>query len=96
MTGREDPMTKTVKPQPLLNPGPGAYQADVGGFELINRTMQSAKSVQQYGLDKFGIAVVKPSTSFASKVQRFQDKNFIEKQRLPGPGSYDGASKTET
>jgi len=25
MTGREDPMTKTVKPQPLLNPGPGAY-----------------------------------------------------------------------
>ena len=64
-------MTKTVKPQPLLNPGPGAYQADAGGFEQINRTMQSAKSVQQYGLDKFGIAVVKPSTSFASKVQRF-------------------------
>lgn len=58
--------------------------------------MQSAKSVQQYGLDKFGIAVVKPSTSFASKVQRFQDKNLIEKTRLPGPGSYDGASKTET
>ena len=58
--------------------------------------MQSAKSVQQYGLDKFGIAVVKPSTSFASKVQRFQDKNLVEKQRLPGPGTYDGASKTDT
>jgi len=48
--------------------------------------MQSAKSLQMYGLDKFGITVVKPSTSFASKVNRFTDKNFLEKQRLPGPG----------
>lgn len=30
MTGREDPMTKTVKPQPLVNPGPGAYKPELG------------------------------------------------------------------
>ncbi len=39
-----------------------------------------------YGLDKFGITVVKPSTSFASKVNRFADKSLQEKMRLPGPG----------
>jgi hypothetical protein len=48
--------------------------------------MQSAKSVQLYGLDKFGISVVKPLTCFASKVQRFQHKALEEQQRLPGPG----------
>ena len=65
--------------------GPGAYQPDQG-FDQINRTMQSAKSVQLYGLDKFGISVVKPLTCFASKVQRFQHKALEEQQRLPGPG----------
>ena len=49
-----------------------------------------------YGLDKFGIAVVKPMTSFASKVQRFQDKTLVEKQRLPGPGSYEGVAVTDS
>ena len=31
-----------------------------------------------YGLDKFGITGVKPSGTFASNVQRFQDKNEKE------------------
>lgn len=82
-------MTKTVKPQPLVNPGPGAYKPDVG-FDSISKTMQSAKSLQMYGLDKFGISVVKPSNAFASKVSRFTDKQLLEKQRLPGPGQYEG------
>jgi len=90
MTGREDPMTKTVKPQPLVNPGPGAYKPDLG-FDKINKTMQSAKNLQMFGLEKFGITVVKPSTSFASKVTRFTDKQLQEKQRLPGPGDYEAA-----
>jgi len=44
-----------------------------------------------FGLEKFGITVVKPSTSFASKVTRFTDKQLQEKQRLPGPGDYEAA-----
>lgn len=87
-------MTKTVKPQALVNPGPGSYQPDTG-FDQISKQMQSAKSMNMYGLDKFGISVVKPSTMFASKVQRFNDKSSIEKQRLPGPGSYEAASQVE-
>jgi hypothetical protein len=51
--------------------------------------MQSAKSLQAYGLDKFGITVLKPSTCFASKVTRFTDKQVLEKHKLPGPGSYE-------
>ena len=46
------------------------------GFDQISKTMQSAKSLQMYGLEKFGITVVKPSTSFASKVNRFSDKQL--------------------
>ena len=88
MTGRDDPMTKSVKPQPLVNPGPGSYKPDMG-FDQISRTMQSAKSLSLYGLDKFGITVVKPSTSFASKVNRFTDKHLQEMTRLPGPGQYE-------
>lgn len=56
--------------------------------------MQSAKSLSLYGLDKFGITVVKPSTSFASKVSRFQDKQLIEKTRLPGPGQYEAPKES--
>ena len=52
--------------------------------------MQSAKSLQMYGLDKFGITVVKESNAFASKVTRFIDKEAQEKQRVPGPGQYEG------
>lgn len=43
-----------------------------------------------YGLDKFGITVVKESNAFASKVTRFIDKEAQEKQRVPGPGQYEG------
>jgi len=50
--------------------------------------MQSAKNLSMYGLEKFGITVVKPSNVFASKVQRFQEKQSKEKEQLPGPGQY--------
>ena len=56
--------------------------------------MQSAKNLQLYGLEKFGITVVKPSTSFASKVTRFTDKQLQEKVRIPGPGQYETPADT--
>jgi hypothetical protein len=39
-----------------------------------------------YGLEKFGITVIKPSNAFSSKVDRFTDKNLKEKSHIPGPG----------
>jgi hypothetical protein len=50
--------------------------------------MQSAKNLSMYGLEKFGITLVKPSNCFASKVDRFQEKQLKEKAELPGPGAY--------
>lgn len=41
-----------------------------------------------YGLDKFGITGVKPSGTFASNVQRFNEKTDKERATAPGPGSY--------
>ena len=45
-----------------------------------------------YGLEKFGITVIKPSNCFASRVDRFQDKQSKEKSHTPGPGQYVGES----
>lgn len=50
--------------------------------------MQSAKNLSMYGLEKFGITVIKPSNCFASKVDRFQEKQLKEKSYTPGPGQY--------
>lgn len=52
--------------------------------------MQSAKNLSMYGLEKFGITVIKPTNNFASRVDRFQDKNLKEKSYTPGPGQYAG------
>lgn len=41
-----------------------------------------------YGLEKFGITVIKPSNCFASKVDRFTEKAVKEKSITPGPGQY--------
>jgi hypothetical protein len=38
--------------------------------------MQSAKTLQQFGLDQFGIQLIKPNNAFASKVKRF-DQGFV-------------------
>jgi hypothetical protein len=35
--------------------------------------MQSAKTLQKFGLDQFGIQLVKPNNAFASKVKRFDN-----------------------
>jgi hypothetical protein len=50
--------------------------------------MQSAKNLSMFGLEKFGITVIKPSNCFSSKVDRFQDKSTKEKSHTPGPGQY--------
>ena len=47
--------------------GPGSYNIS-NGFDQIQRDMQSAKTLQGFGLDQFGIQFVKPHTSFASRV----------------------------
>ena len=52
-------------------PGPGTYNV-TNGFDQINRDMQSAKTLQNFGLDELGIQMFKPNTSFASRVKRFQ------------------------
>lgn len=56
-----------------FTPGPGAYHA-TDGFDHISRAMQSAKTLQQFGLDQFGIQLIKPHNAFASKVRRFDEK----------------------
>ncbi len=40
--------------------------------------MQSAKNLSMYGLEKFGITVIKPSNAFASRVDRFKASNNPE------------------
>lgn len=50
--------------------------------------MQSAKNLSMYGLEKFGITVIKPQNAFASRVERFQEKAAKDKTVTPGPGSY--------
>ena len=58
------------------------------GFDQIHRDMQSAKTLQGFGLDQFGIQFVKPHTSFASRVKRFHGSELGPKSEAPGPGSY--------
>ena len=55
--------------------------------------MQSAKNLSMYGLEKFGITVIKPTNCFASRVDRFTNKTVKEKSFTPGPGQY--ASESE-
>ena len=48
--------------------------------------MQSAKNLAMYGLEKFGIPINKPLNAFASKVERFNEKETKDKSHTPGPG----------
>lgn len=41
-----------------------------------------------YGLEKYGIPINKPLNAFASKVERFNEKEVKEKSHTPGPGQY--------
>ena len=50
--------------------------------------MHNAKTLQNFGLDQFGIQLVKPNTSFASKVKRFEGNFVSGKEDAPGPGQY--------
>ena len=60
--------------------------------------MKSAKEMERFGLEKFGIQVIKPSANFASRQKRF-DSSKAEKtvalisedekaRQVPGPGQY--------
>lgn len=46
--------------------------------------MKSAKEMERYGLDKFGIQVIKPSANFASRQQRFESAKADKVQALIG------------
>ena len=70
-----------------FTPGPGSYTV-TNGFSKIQRDMQSAKTLQGFGLDQFGINFVKPHTSFASRVKRFHGGEIGPKTENPGPGAY--------
>jgi hypothetical protein len=60
--------------------------------------MKSAKEMERFGLDKFGIQVIKPSANFASRQKRFETGKTDKVQALiseedrvrqvPGPGQY--------
>jgi len=50
--------------------------------------MDSAKTLQGFGLDQFGINFVKPNTCFASRVKRFHGGELGPKSEAPGPGQY--------
>ena len=59
------------------------------GFDQIHRDKESAKTLQAFGLDQFGIQFVKPNTCFASRVKRFQGSELGGQQKdVPGPGQY--------
>ena len=78
--------------QTKFNPGPGQYSQNVG-FGQIQKSMENAKQIQRYGVEKYGITVIKPTGTFASKQQRFNQKTVKEKSNTPGPGQYsDGKS----
>ena len=60
--------------------------------------MENAKSLSKFGLDQFGIQLVKPSANFASKNKRFNDGTNATslanggpgvQTQQPGPGHYE-------
>ena len=55
--------------------------------------------MQKYGVEQYGITLVKPTSNFASKNKRFEHQNeqrqmiseempITDKQPVPGPGAY--------
>ena len=72
----------------IYNPGPGQYEVAMG-FDKIKRTMNQVKHLQNHGIEDIGIQIVKKSSNFLSKQNRFEDKTLKEKAALPGPGQYD-------
>ena len=46
--------------------------------------MKSAKDMERFGLDRFGIQVIKPSHTFASKQKRFESAKSDKSPALIG------------
>ena len=59
------------------------------GFDKIKRIMNQVKHLQNQGIEDIGIQIVKKSSNFLSKQNRFEDRTLKEKAALPGPGQYD-------
>lgn len=85
------PIAYTNKGTNAITPGPGSYDGGVGAFEKIGKAMQSAKALQSYGLDQFGIQLVKPHNVFSSSTKRFdvkKQKQMMQTANTVGPGTY--------
>jgi hypothetical protein len=71
------------------SPGPGFYSPN-SGFDKIGVDVQNMKSIQNQGLDKYGISLIRPSNSFASKVERFNQSKLAKRKEVsPEPGTYE-------
>lgn len=60
---------KSVK----YTPGPGTYSASYTGFDQIKDKSMQLKQQKEFGVDQLVLQNVKPSSNFASKVERFTE-----------------------
>lgn len=91
MTERSGIAGPTGKKNKAEAPGPGFY-LPAQGFDKIQKDVKNMRTIQKQGLDKFGISILRPSNTFASKVDRFQKKKVDAgrraQERSPEPGHY--------
>ena len=76
-----------------VTPGPGVYSPnECSGFDKIGVDVKNMKAIQEHGLDKFGISLIRPTNNFASNIDRFgKPKNLKVKkiaEKSPEPGQY--------
>ena len=49
--------------------------------------------MREQGIEEFGVEVIKKSSNFISKKNRFDDRELRDKAMLPGPGAYNQAAE---
>jgi len=80
---------RNTKAATSYNPGPGAYSSSnhiYAGFDRIQQESVSHKQQKEMGVDQINVQGLKPTSNFASKVERFNNKKK-DNQNL-GPGRY--------
>ena len=81
-----------------VTPGPGVYSPnECSGFDKIGVDVKNMKAIQEHGLDKFGISLIRPTNNFASKIDRFGKAGKKKSQeKSPEPGQYTLPSQWNT
>ena len=74
---------KTTK----YTPGPGTYSTSYAGFDRVKEASQQIKQQKEFGVDQLTMQNVKPSSNFASRVPRFNQKKKGVNPNL-GPDRY--------